>query len=342
MRIVAFEKSGISYNDALYKAVESQNVTVVQGYFAGGWLLNNLRRGDWVHLHWPSFQYAVKGSYLASLRAFARWFALLALIRLRGARIAWTAHNLLPHDRHSISWMDPLARRIVIALARKILVHGPSAAKELSARFPSAAGKIAHIPHGNWADYYPVTSTREATRSKLGIPVDTYVYLFIGLCKPYKNLHGLVKTFRTLPGDSVLLVAGKFEDPNYQKHVEALASGDQRIRIIPGFIPDDMIQRYLVACDAVVAPYNEILTSGTAMLAMSFGRPIISVNRGFLKDVVTDKVGLLFSPESTDGLTDALAAARNRRFDEKEILSYAREFTYEDAASKLIASLKAA
>lgn len=342
MRIVAFEKSGISYNDALYKAVESQGVAVVQGYFAGGWLLKNLRRGDWVHLHWPSFQYAVKGSYLAGLRGFARWFSLLALIRLRGARIAWTAHNLLPHDRHPIGWMDPLARRIVIALAGKILVHGPGAAKELCARFPSATPKIAHMPHGNWVDYYPVTSTREAARSKLGIPPDTYVYLFIGLCKPYKNLHGLVKAFRALPGNSMLLVAGKFQDPNYHKHVEALASGDQRIRIIPGFVPNDMIQAYLVACDAVVAPYNEILTSGTAMLAISFGRPIISVNKGFLKDIVTDEVGLLFPPESTDGLTDALAAAQNREFDETEILSYAREFTYEDAASKLISTLKAA
>lgn len=342
MRIIAFEKSGISYNDALYKAVESQDVTVVQGYFAGGWLFTNLRRGDWVHLHWPSFQYAVKGSHAACLRGFVRWFFLLTLIRLRGAHIVWTAHNLLPHDRHSIRWMDPLARRIVIAFSKKIMVHGPSAAQELCIRFPSAAGKIAYMPMGNWVDYYPVTSTRDAARAQLRIQDGTYVYLFIGLCKPYKNLHGLITAFRALPGNSMLLVAGKFQDPNYHKHVEELAAGDPRIRIIPGFVPDDMIQTYLVACDAVVAPYNEILTSGTAMLALSFGRPIISVNRGFLKDVVTEKTGLLFSPEADGGLTKALAAAQEKPFDENEILSHARKFTYEDAASTLISSLKAA
>lgn len=342
MRIVAFEKSGISYNDALYKAVESQEVTVVQGCFAGGWLFGNLRRGDWVHLHWPSFQYALKGSYLACLRGFARWLALLALIRLRGARIAWTAHNLLPHDRHAISWMDPLARRIVIALASKIMVHGPGAAKELNARFPSAASKIAYMPFGNWMNYYPVTTTREAARARLDIPSDAYAYLFIGLCKPYKNLHGLVNTFRALPPGSVLVVAGKFPDPAYLRQIEALACGDPRIRIIPGFVPDNMIQHYLVACDAVVAPYNEILTSGTAMLALSFGRPIISVRRGFLMDLVTEHVGLLFSPESPNGLTDALAAVQDKKFDETAILAYARQFTYEDAASKLISSLRMA
>jgi beta-1,4-mannosyltransferase len=341
MRIVAFEKSGISYNDALYKAVESQDVTVVQGYFAGGWLLRNLRGGDWVHLHWPSFQYSVKGSTIACIRGLVRWFALLALIRLRGAHIVWTAHNLLPHDRHSLPWVDPLARRIVIALSRKIMVHGPSAAQELCTRFPSASRKIAQMQMGNWVDYYPVTTTREAARAHLNIAADTYVYLFIGLCKPYKNLHGLITAFRALTGNSTLLVAGKFQDPNYQKHVEALAAGDARIRIIPGFVPDDMIQTYLVACDAVVAPYNEILTSGTAMLALSFGRPIISVNRGFLKDVVTEKTGLLFSPETDGGLTKALAAVQEKRFEEGEILDHARKFTYEDAACKLISSLGA-
>lgn len=341
MRIVAFEKSGIAYNEALYSAVESQDVAVVQGIFAGRWLLRNLRRGDWVHLHWPSFQYAVRGSTLSRLFGFSRWLALLTLIRLRGARIVWTAHNLLPHDRNASGWMDPLARRIVIAYAEKIMVHGPHAAKELTARFPSAAAKLDCMPHGHWADYYPVTATRDAARERLGIAADKYVFLFIGLCKPYKNLHGLVSAFRERDADSMLLVAGQFPDPNYLGGIRSLAAGDPRIRIVPGFVPDEMIQTYLAACDAVVAPYNEILTSGTAMLALSFGRPIISVDRGFLKDVVTEDVGILFPPGAHEGLKRALDAAQGRVFDEQAILAYARQFTYDDAAGKLIASLRA-
>lgn len=340
MRVIAFPKKGISYNDCFYAAVEAQRVEVVEGVFSGVWLQTNVRHGDWIHLHWPSFAYNMPGTKLMQIIWFARFIGLLLLIRAKGAGLVWTAHNLLPHDRCQIPFLDILGRHLVIRLSNIILVHGPSPAATLEKRFPSAGGKIVLIPHGHWVGYYPVTMSREDARLRLGISLDITLFLFIGLCKPYKNLHELIKTFHTSNLDAKLIIAGKFQDPIYLKHNLSLADNDPRIQIIEGFIPDESMQLYLKACDYVVVPYREILTSGTAMLALSFGRPLISVNIGFLRDVIADDIGILYAHEDPNGLAMALSEAMHRKFCEKVIIDHARQYSFTEAAQIFIESLQ--
>jgi glycosyltransferase involved in cell wall biosynthesis len=124
--------------------------------------------------------------------------------------------------------------------------------------------------------------------------------------------------------------------------VVALAGNDPRIHLYPGFIADEAMQTYLLASDAVVVPYREILTSGTAMLALSFGRPVVSVALGFLKDVVGAEVGVLYPPADPAGLAGAMRAAMDRRFDEAVILEHARRYTFDHAAALLVDALRTA
>jgi beta-1,4-mannosyltransferase len=263
----------------------------------------------------------------------------MCLFKLKAARIVWTAHNVLPHRRSTVPAVDVLGRHLVIALADVVLVHGSGAASVLVARFPRTKRKLVSIPFGNWIDYYPVTHTRDTARAELNIPASAFTFLFIGLCAPYKNVDGLVDAFRGLSGDAALVIAGRFQSQSFQDEIVALAQGDSRIRIHPGHIPKDTLHTYLVACDAVIVPYREILTSGTAMLALSCGRPVVSVSIGFLNDIVTSDVGLLFDPDEPGRLRWALNETRNRHFDEERILQHARRFTYEEAAKVFISSL---
>jgi beta-1,4-mannosyltransferase len=338
-RIIAFPKSGHPYNELFYRAVESERIPVLEGDWSGRWIWSNVRPGDVAHLHWPSHAYESRGGRLRLLRSFVRWAALVALFRLKRVRIVWTAHNLLPHKRSDPPIIDILGRHLLISLADLILVHGANAASELVARFPAARDKLVLIPLGNWIGYYPVAHARDAARAELGISPSSFAFLFFGLCAPYKNLDGLVRAFRELPGDVVLLIAGRFQERSYQDEILGLAGADVRVRIYPVFIPDADVHIYLLAADAVVVPYRETLTSGTAMLALSFGRPILSISRGFLKDIVTPEVGLLFSPEHQGALPRALAEMSARHFDEQAILEHARRYTYEDAARRLVGAL---
>lgn len=332
MRILAFPKSGISYNDCYYQAIEAKGGQVVEGMFTGGWFASNVRAGDWVHLHWPSFEYGGARGSLRVLMKLCRFVALLVLARGKGARLVWTAHNLLPHDRTVPTWVDTFARHVVIGLSDVILVHGQEAGAVLQERFPKVRGKVTVIPHGHWVGYYRTDISPLAARERLGIPTGAFVYLFIGLCKPYKNLDGLIQSFRKSGGDAILVIAGKFQDQGYYAKILDLAQGDPRIMLFPGFVANDDMQVYLHACNVVVVPYREILTSGTAILAMSFGRPVISVAMGFLRDVVNDDAGLLFAANDPEGLSKAILDVRRRDFVPARILAHVARFSFAEAA----------
>jgi glycosyltransferase involved in cell wall biosynthesis len=259
---------------------------------------------------------------------------------MRRAKLLWTAHNLMPHDATPFPHLDRLGRKIVIALSDRVFVHGSSAARIVAEQFPGARRKLTVIHHGHWLDFYARSQSRAEARAQLGLPGDAHVFLFIGLCKPYKNLEGLIETFRRRSGALLLLIAGAFQKDDYRQRIGALAAGDERIRLYPRYIPDAELQTFLGACDCVVLPYVDTLTSGAAMLALSFGRPVVSVKRGSLQDVITDEVGILYEPKETDGFERALQAAVERRFDEARILAHARRFSWAAAAEAFVDALQ--
>lgn len=343
MRILAFPHRGIAYNDSFYAALEAQGVQVETGIWAGGWLASNLRPSDVVHVHWPSFMYTAKGNAWDLVKGFLRFILLFALIRAKTRHIWWTAHNLMPHDRCRWPVIDILARRFLIRIASTVWVHGAEAEAVLVERFPSATGKCQHIPHGHWIGHYLPAHTTASARRQLDIPDQAFVYLFFGQIKPYKNLDGLVRVFRQCaPQDAVLLVAGRFSDSGYHAAVMAAAAGDPRIRVDARFVPDELVSAYVAASDALCIPYREILTSGTTMLALSFGKPVISINRGFLRDVVTPATGILIEPGDDRALADALNDVRRRPWRAEDILAHARQFSFEHAARRCVQSLKSA
>ena len=330
-----------AYDRCFYPALEREGVEIVAGQLGHRWLTRHLRPGDVVHLQFPSFSYAGATRRLGILRRFVRFAALLALVRTRGGRVVWTAHNLLPHERTPVPGLDRLARRIVIAASERVFAHGEAAASALCDSFPAVAPKLTIIQHGNWLDLYRCTRTREEARQRLGVATDAYLFVSVGNCRPYKNIHGLITTFRQVGGDARLLIAGRFLDPEYHRQVKALADGDERIRLLPDYVADDDMQDLLLACDCVVLPYAEILTSGAVMLPLTFGRPVISVRAGQLADVVPPDVGILFDPHDPDGLARALRDVRTRRFDPERIRAHARRFNWSESARTFVLALDA-
>jgi glycosyltransferase involved in cell wall biosynthesis len=158
---------------------------------------------------------------------------------------------------------------------------------------------------------------------KLGITDNEFMFLFLGNCRRYKNIHELIRTFRKIPGPARLLVVGKFHEESYRKEISALvAERNDQVAVIATHIADDDLQIYLNASDAVVLPYSEILTSGAAMLAISFGRPVVAPNAGYLTDVINDDCGLLYEREDPEGLLKAMTRAQDKSFHERSIIQH--------------------
>ena len=80
---------------------------------------------------------------------------------------------------------------------------------------------------------------------------------------------------------------------------------------------------------------------GSAILALSFGRPVIAPNLGNLRDIIHARNGILYDPASPAGLLDAMGAVRNATFSEAEILAGARSMRWSEAADALIRALRA-
>src|SRR5205085_5399609 len=95
--------------------------------------------------------------------------------------------------------------------------------------------------------------------------------------------------------------------------IESAAQGDARIRLELREIGDDELQLFLNAADLVVLPYERVLNSGSALLALSFGRPVLVPRTGPMADLqaaLGDGAVRLYSPPlSSDQLRDALATA---------------------------------
>ena len=329
---------GIAYTDSLYAAVRSRGVEVQEGVWSGRWLLANLHAGDMLHLHWPSFYYYDPRSRTRSLVGLLRFIVIVTLLHRRGVCIAWTAHNLYPHDGAKGEWLHRLARWFVVRVSDHVFVHGPTAAAMVRAEFPSADKALRIISHGHWVGRFPNSTTRLEARRNLGVPENAYVFLFIGLCKPYKGLESLIDAMPSQVPGALLLIAGRFPSPAYQAAIMARAerAGTQLVSVYPGYVEDERLQVFLNAADVVTLPYREILTSGAAVLAMSFGRPVIAPRLGALVDLVDQDTGILYDPGESSGLRHAMQRARSIRFSEEAILRHVSNFTWDDAALELL------
>ncbi len=67
--------------------------------------------------------------------------------------------------------------------------------------------------------------------------------------------------------------------------VREAAGGDPRVRLALGHVPDQDVQHYLRAADLVVLPFRDITNSASALLALSFDRPVLVPARGAMGEL---------------------------------------------------------
>ena len=102
---------------------------------------------------------------------------------------------------------------------------------------------------------------------------------------PYKGLDVLLRALARGPAHLTLLVAGEFwgGTGETEKLIAELGLGD-RVRLRPGYVPASEIPALFAAADALVLPYREATASQNALLAFSYGVPVITTTAGALAD----------------------------------------------------------
>ncbi len=328
------------------ESLERQGLRVEGGVVPQGTIAKRVMRAgcpDILHLHWLNpFFLRGDGGLLEAPLVTARMgvsLSLLRTLRAVGTRIVWTAHNLGSHDG-KMQWADRFFHGRIGRMCDAIVAHSPHAGDEVVRALElEASEKVEVIPHGNYLDIYPNDISRPRARRRLDLSGDRPVLLFVGLIRPYKNLEYLLEIFASEfdEGEARLLVAGQAMDDALQRRIRRLGEEDPNVALHLEYIPDDDLQVFHNAADAVVLPYRDILTSGSAVMGMSFGRPIVAPKIGTLRDVVGDEGGFLYDPDDSRGLAGALreAVATDReelaRIGERN-LARARSWSWESVA----------
>jgi len=307
----AFEnKTGNPYTRLLYEAVEEHGVEVedftLQRALRGGY--------DLWHLHWPDdfLSYRSPGTALAYVAAE---LALMAQARVRGTRIIWTIHDLGPHESPH-PWLERVFWPLFLSMVDGYVTlseHARDAALDRFPRLRSVPGAV--VPHGHYRPAYPPPVSRGTARDRWGLSEDAPVIAFLGRIRPYKNVEGLISAFRGLEGpDARLLVAGNPSSDALADRIRSAAAADDRIQLVLRFLPEDEIPSLIGAADLVALPYEDILHSGSALLALSFDRPVLVPARGAMgelrEEVGTNWVYPYDDPLRPADLQSALRAVR--------------------------------
>jgi glycosyltransferase involved in cell wall biosynthesis len=266
------------------------------------------------------------------------WFVVwLRICQLLGMRLVWTAHNVLPHA--PVFADDVAARRALVEASDLVLAHSQSALAELAA-IGAVATRSTIIPHGPIGSVGPTTPLNPP-----GAGGGPRRFLFFGRVLPYKGVEDLLAAFLALPDgiDAHLTVAGQCDNPKLQSRLRALAAKrSARVALRLKHVPEAEVSDLLAAADVVVLPFRQVTTSGSAMLALAHGRPLIVPNLPGLADL--PDLAVLRYNGNVSALSDAIVRlARANRATLAAMSAaasgYSNKITWPEIAEQTIAEM---
>jgi beta-1,4-mannosyltransferase len=323
------------YLDLLERGLQEQGVVVDTTQAPRpyrGWLLQNQFRIKVLHFHWLHRIYSHL-PYAKALQEVIKFAITLLYAKRLGYRIAWTMHNLYPHER-PYPHLDQWVRLLILRFSDAIIVHCNQACALLRARF-AYQGNVFVIPQGNYIDYYPNEISREQAREHFGFEANQ-VFLFQGMIRRYKGIPHLLQAFNKLPdADARLLIAGKITDSySLNSECQNILENDRRIILHPEWISNEQLQHYYRAADFFVAPFEKVSNSASVMQALSFGCPVIVPSIGCLPELIGPDIGIRYDPQVADGLFMALEKSQKADLNSmrSSALAVVSSFTWSDNA----------
>ena len=220
-------------------------------------------------------------SEAAADAAAARFIGELGGLRAANVAVVWTVHNELPHEigfhRQFLALRAALARS-----ADAILVHNAASIDVLRGQVALDRAKVHVLPHPS---YLGVLESEERLRAGLDDPVEPRIQGF-GWIRKQK---GFAEMIAMLPRPylrslgACVRISGS--GPEAAEVAASLPDRDD-VRWDVRHVPQTEIAHLLRSAACVVLPYQRVLTSGTALLAMSAGAMLVAVDIPQLRELL--------------------------------------------------------
>jgi beta-1,4-mannosyltransferase len=332
-------RGGNYYQKALADSLSNEGVTVSFGItsylFSALRSIKNNWKPDFLHIHWQH-PFLLANSRVKTILKSSSFIGELVILKLFGIKIVWTVHNIVSHEGE-FSSLELFFSKILAKLCNKIIVHCQSAKKEVMNIYGARESLIVVMAHGNYIQSYENGIDKEQARKQLHYSAEDIIFLYFGLIEPYKGVPELIEAFKKLNSlQAKLLIAGQPLNNEIAEEIRERCSGNKNIKLVLKFIPDNDIQIYMNAADFIVLPYKDILTSGSVILAMSFGKPVIAPAIGCIPDVLDNKGNFLYNPPEKDGLLEAMKHALNADLKKMGAHNFelAKELRWDDIARR--------
>jgi glycosyltransferase involved in cell wall biosynthesis len=176
-------------------------------------------------------------------------------------------------------------------------------------------------------------------RTKLGLPVDKKILFSLGWLIERKGFNYLIDSIKIILGrrkDVLCFIGGKgslrdklqeqINDMNLQDHVKLI-----------GFIPVELLPIWMNACDLYVLPSLNEGNPTVMFECLACGKPFIGTKVGGTPEIINNEdLGYIIEPANSDALANAIIKALEKGWDEKYILSYAKQYSWENITKQIV------
>lgn len=229
-----------------------------------------------------------------------------------------TLHDPVPHPGEGISAWVEVYNRVIIRLAKAIVLHG-MAYKDYVLRQRGEAGNVFVVPLGE-VEAPPIVPDAAEMRD----------VLMFGRIRPYKGVHIFIRAVSLLKErypQFRFVIAGEGDLSPYKEELEKVGGivVDNRV------IPEHEMGEYFARARLVVLPYTSATQSGIIPLAYAYRRPVVATSVGSIPEMVIDGVtGILVPPNDHV----AVAKAIERLATDEQLLRRMAESAYEVYVSR--------
>jgi len=184
--------------------------------------------------------------------------------------------------------------------------------------------------------YFPLPAS--VARNNLGIDTEKKIILHISRLSEEKGQQYLIEAMGNIlkkRPDIMCYIGGTgpLKD-TLQAHIDAIHC-NENIKMI-GFVPDDLMVMWINAADFFVLPSLGEGNPTVMFETLGCGKPFVSTKVGGVPEVITsDEYGLLVNPADTKDLEEKILTALDRKWDQKAILTYAAQYTWENIAKEI-------
>lgn len=297
------------YHEVLHRAIAKRFQPVrgdveraIEGLRAG--------QGRLLHIHWEEHCLRPCRTGAEARAVAAHLLGQLGVYRALGGKVLWTVHNLVPHELEHPDAFLALRRGLAGAVDR-ILVHSTEAVSALSAQVGDLpCHRLFYLPHPSYLGLYEDEALADRPAPA---PAGHPVALLFGKVRRYKGFDRLLEAYAAAnprPAFTVRVVGQPLATDSYGAELRTRFGAVPGIELDFRHVPDGEVAPALRAARCLVLPYERFLTSGTAMLGMSFGLPTVAPDTPQMRELLPAIVhDLLYARDDPGSLLRAVGWA---------------------------------